>query len=165
MKIIQSYWTKPNLKKANLHISDRNNGGWLDKRYNYFSWALSCLTLRELYKEVELYTDEQGAELLINKFITSELQNISGLTIIGPRDSAKRSGIVSFYIANKDHHQIALMLDETSKIMVRSGQHCVHSWFNARNINGSVRASFYFYNTIEEAETFITEFKKVISIF
>ncbi|MBP9759677.1 cysteine desulfurase [Candidatus Dojkabacteria bacterium] len=103
-------------------------------------------------------------ELLLNKFITEELQNIPNLTIIGPSDPSKRSGIVSFYIQNKDHHQIALMLDETSKIMVRSGQHCVHSWFNAKKIKGSVRASFYFYNTIEEAEIFVRELKKVVSI-
>ncbi len=67
MKIIQSYWTKPSLKKDNLHITDRNKGGWLDRKYNYFSWALSCLTFRKFYDEVELFTDKQGAELLITK--------------------------------------------------------------------------------------------------
>lgn len=103
----------------------------------------------------------QKQELLLNKYITSELQNISGLKVIGPSDSEKRGGIVSFYIPNKDHHQIAIMLDETAKIMVRSGQHCVHSWFNAKNIKGSVRASFYFYNTMEEAEIFVRELKKI----
>lgn len=103
-------------------------------------------------------------ELLLNKFITEELQNIPNLTIIGPSDPSLRSGIVSFYIPNKDSHQIALMLDETAKIMVRSGQHCVHSWFNYKNIVGSARASFYFYNTMEEAEVFVKELKKVVSI-
>ncbi len=103
----------------------------------------------------------QKQELLLNKYITSELQNISGLKVIGPSDSEKRGGIVSFYIPNKDHHQIAIMLDETAKIMVRSGQHCVHSWFNAKNIKGSVRASVYFYNTMEEAEIFVRELKKI----
>ena len=100
-------------------------------------------------------------ELLLNKFITNELQNIPELKIIGPSDPEMRGGIISFYIPNKDHHQIALMLDETAKIMVRSGQHCVHSWFNAKNIAGSVRASVYFYNTIEEAEVFVRELKKI----
>ena len=46
------------------------------------------------------------------------------------------------------------MLDQMAGIMVRSGQHCVHSWFNAHQIQGSVRASLYFYNTQEEAELF-----------
>jgi len=67
MKIIQSYWTKPSLKKSNLNNSDRNKGGWLDKRFNYFSWTLSVLKFREYFEEVELYTDELGAEFLIGK--------------------------------------------------------------------------------------------------
>jgi cysteine desulfurase/selenocysteine lyase len=100
-------------------------------------------------------------ELLLNKYITDELQNISGLKVIGPIDPSKRAGIISFYIENIDHHQIALMLDETAKIMVRSGQHCVHSWFNAKKIAGSARASFYFYNSLDEAKIFVKELKKI----
>jgi cysteine desulfurase/selenocysteine lyase len=46
-------------------------------------------------------------------------------------------------------------------IMVRSGQHCVHSWFNSQNIVGSVRASSYFYNTVEEASFLVENIKKI----
>ncbi|KKT10177.1 MAG: hypothetical protein UV90_C0010G0005 [candidate division WWE3 bacterium GW2011_GWA2_43_24] len=103
-------------------------------------------------------------EQALNKYITEELKSITNLVIIGPNNPAQRGGIISFYIPGKDHHQIALMLDETAKIMVRSGQHCVHSWFQAKNIPGSVRASVYFYNTMEEAEMFVRELKKIVSI-
>ncbi len=103
-------------------------------------------------------------EHTLNAYVSSQLKKIDGLTIIGPEDPNLRGGIVSFYIKDKDHHQIALMLDETAGICVRSGQHCVHSWFASRNIPGSVRASFYFYNTLKEAETFVTNLKKIISI-
>ena len=57
--------------------------------------------------------------------------------------------------------QAALMLDQMDAIMVRSGQHCVHSWFNAHQIKGSVRASLYFYNTEEEAARFIDNLNKI----
>jgi hypothetical protein len=67
MKIIQSLWVKPNLKKANLNISDRNKGGWIDKKYNYMSWTLSCLQFKKYYDKVELVTDTLGYDLLINK--------------------------------------------------------------------------------------------------
>ena len=103
-------------------------------------------------------------ELELNAYVSSELKKIDGVVIIGPSDPKVRGGIVSFYIKGKDHHQIALMLDETKGICVRSGQHCVHSWFASRGISGSVRASFYFYNTMEEAKEFISNLKKVISI-
>lgn len=67
MKIIQSLWSKPGFKKDKLNDSDRNKGGWTDKKYNYFSWALSCLQFRKYYDEVELVTDKPGYDLLVNK--------------------------------------------------------------------------------------------------
>lgn len=67
MKIVQSYWSKPTLKKTNLNNTDRNAGGWLNRKTNYMSWALSCLQFRKFYDEVELVTDKAGYELLISK--------------------------------------------------------------------------------------------------
>ena len=117
-----------------------------------------------LYLEKIGFAQIQKQEHALNEYITGELQKIPSLKIIGPADSKERGGITSFYIPGKDHHQIALMLDATAKIMVRSGQHCVHSWFADRKISGSVRSSVYFYNTIEEAETFVKELHKVLSV-
>ena len=68
MKILHSYWTKPNLKNDNTNSWDRSAGGWTEKRYNYMSWALSCLQFRQFYDDVELVTDQKGKELLIDKF-------------------------------------------------------------------------------------------------
>ncbi|OXG09134.1 hypothetical protein BC749_10348 [Flavobacterium araucananum] len=67
MKIVQSLWIKPSLKKENVNVSDRNKGGWFDKKYNYMSWALSCLQFKKYYDKVELVTDALGYDLLINK--------------------------------------------------------------------------------------------------
>lgn len=67
MKIIQSFWTKPLLKNNNHNITDRRNGGWYNKKYNYISWTLSCLQFRNFYSSVELVTDKLGYDLLINR--------------------------------------------------------------------------------------------------
>lgn len=103
----------------------------------------------------------QKQETLLNQQISTGLAEIAGLKIIGPADPRLRSGITSFYIDGIDSHRIALMLDQMAGVMVRSGQHCVHSWFNAHNIYGCVRASTYFYNTVEDAEQLITNLKKI----
>jgi cysteine desulfurase/selenocysteine lyase len=103
----------------------------------------------------------QKQEHLLNECLTAELKDIPGLKLIGPADPKLRGGIYSFYIEGIDSHRIALMLDQMAGIMVRSGQHCVHSWFNARQIKGSVRASSYFYNTLEEAVLFASNLKKI----
>lgn len=100
-------------------------------------------------------------DLALNEFVTRETCDISGLHLIGPQDPHLRAGIFSFYIDHLDHHRIALMLDQMAGIIVRSGQHCVHSWFHNRGIAGSVRASFYFYNTLEEAELFVASLRKI----
>ncbi|HEY8894692.1 MAG TPA: DUF6734 family protein [Niastella sp.] len=62
MKIVQSCWSKPGYSK-----DDNNRCGWLHKKYNYFSWALSALQFRKFYDELELVTDKLGYDLLINK--------------------------------------------------------------------------------------------------
>ena len=67
MKIVQRYWSKPALKKTNLNNTDRSAGGWLNRKTNYMSWALSCLQFRKFYDEVELVTDQLGYDLLISK--------------------------------------------------------------------------------------------------
>ncbi|PLW79863.1 selenocysteine lyase [Candidatus Woesearchaeota archaeon] len=98
----------------------------------------------------------------INKIITEGL--IDSVELIGPKDHKLRSGIFNFNIKNMDPHIIAGMLDSSRNIAVRSGAHCVHSWFNKLHLQGSVRASTYFYNTEEEAEIFSNEVKKLIEL-
>jgi cysteine desulfurase/selenocysteine lyase len=63
-----------------------------------------------------------------------------------------------------DPHELAILLDETAGIMVRSGMHCVHSWFRSHGYeDGSLRASFYFYNTEEEVRNFVDIFGEIHS--
>ncbi len=103
-------------------------------------------------------------ELELNKFITEEISKIPSVRIIGPLDPALRGGIISFWVEGMDSHQVALVMDEMSGIMIRSGQHCVHSWFNAHQIKSSVRASLYFYNMIAEAKIFVESLNKIIKL-
>jgi cysteine desulfurase/selenocysteine lyase len=103
----------------------------------------------------------QKQETLLNEYVTAEIKDLPGLKLIGPADPKLRGGIVTFYIEGIDSHRIALMLDQMANIEVRSGQHCVHSWFHVKKITGSVRASLYFYNTQEEAALLVANLKKI----
>ena len=58
MKIIQTFWTAG-------QDPLKHGFGWTHPEYNLMSWALSCLSLREHYDEVELYTDSVGYHILI----------------------------------------------------------------------------------------------------
>ncbi len=66
-RLIQSFWTKPVLGRKSDFNESRSLGGWSAPRYFYMSWALSCHRLRVHYDRVELYTDELGRHLLIDK--------------------------------------------------------------------------------------------------
>ncbi len=64
MKIIHSFWSKPSTEPRVRKFEDRQMGGWLDKRYYYMSWVLSCLQFKKYYQHVELVTDSNGKQLL-----------------------------------------------------------------------------------------------------
>lgn len=103
-------------------------------------------------------------EYLLNKEISERLLQLSQIGLIGPKDPKLRAGIFSFNIKKMDPHTVAVILDQSSNIAVRSGAHCVHSWFNAHNLKGTVRASTYLYNTIEEARFFVEKVKDVMKL-
>lgn len=103
-------------------------------------------------------------ELELNKKATAALLKFPQVKIIGPVEPEKRGGIVSFNIQGMDSKQVALILSDLSNVMIRAGQHCVHSWFNAHNLPGSARASFYFYNTLEEVDVFVAGVEKLLKI-
>ena len=59
-RIVQTFWSAG---KSPL----KNSFGWLSAEYNILSWAFSCLCLRELFSDVELYTDIEGCKVLIHQ--------------------------------------------------------------------------------------------------
>jgi cysteine desulfurase/selenocysteine lyase len=121
-------------------------------------------------KQAFLYIHKVGydfihsQEMAIGRIISEGLADDKRISLIGPTDYTQRSGIFSFYAPHADIHEISLLLNNTFNIAVRSGQHCVHSWFTERKIHGSVRASWYFYNTEEEATLFVNSVKSILDI-
>jgi cysteine desulfurase/selenocysteine lyase len=106
----------------------------------------------------------QKHEEELNRIITEGTAEMKGLRLLGPEDPKLRGGIFSFVIDKMNVHDVALMLNNTNNIMIRSGQHCVHSWFKANNLEGSDRVSLYLYNTAEEAESFVKTLKEIMKL-
>jgi cysteine desulfurase/selenocysteine lyase len=80
-----------------------------------------------------------------------ELGRIPEVTIFGPRDPERRTGVVSFAIAGASARQAAAVLDGEN-IAVRSGQHCSQPLLRALGVEATIRASFYLYNTLDEVD-------------
>jgi len=104
-------------------------------------------------------------EYRLNCLLTEEIKKIKNIILIGPPEPDLRSNILNFIIEGMDSNEAARMLDATSNIMVRPGMHCAHSWYNKEVVPPSIRLSFGFYNTEEEARSFIKSLKEIIKYF
>ncbi|RJU84361.1 MAG: cysteine desulfurase [Candidatus Poseidoniales archaeon] len=105
-------------------------------------------------------------EVNLNRIMTKGINHLDGIEIIGPENPEMRGGICSILMNKLPAHDIAILLDDAAGVMVRSGQHCVHSWFNERgHKDGSLRASAYLYNTEEDAKLFVDTFCEAVEAF
>jgi len=101
-------------------------------------------------------------EAKLTKRLLEGLLEIKRVEIYGSLNSKKRIGLVSFNIKDLSPHDVALMLDEASNIMVRSGHLCcmpLMKYFGLKE--GVVRVSLYLYNTEEEVDTFLETVKEI----
>lgn len=78
------------------------------------------------------------------------LGELGGVRFLGPQP-ADKAGIVSFTVDGVHAHDVAQLLDRRG-VAVRAGHHCTMPLHTRLKITASARASFYFYNTLEEVE-------------
>lgn len=102
-------------------------------------------------------------ERRLSKMILDGLVRIRGVRVHGPLDQKNKTGIFSFNMSGIDSHDVAMALDATGNVMVRSGHHCALPLMNKvlNEKGGSVRASVYLYNTEEEVETFLNTLEEI----
>ena len=91
---------------------------------------------------------------------SEELSKINGIRLIGT--ASEKASVISFIIEGVNTMDAGMYLD-TLGIAVRTGHHCTEPVMKRFNIPGTIRASFMFYNTIEEIDIFIDGIKKAIS--
>lgn len=92
---------------------------------------------------------------------TDQLNKIPGLRIIGT--SLKKGGIISFVVEGTHPLDIATLLDLRG-IAIRSGHLCAQPLMQRLGLSSAARASFAFYNTMEEIEHFIHSLKEVLKL-
>ncbi len=98
----------------------------------------------------------------LNAIATRAFADDPRISILGPSAPQDRPSILGFTLDGVDPHDAAVFLDEGYRVLVRSGQHCVHSWYARRGLTGSVRASFYLYNTAAEVRRFVRGVRELL---
>lgn len=97
---------------------------------------------------VEIQKYEKG----LARYAEEKLTKIDGLRIIG--NAKEKTSVVSFIVEGIHPFDVGTLLDKMG-IAVRTGHHCTQPIMDFYGIPGTIRASFAFYNTKEEIDSFI----------
>ena len=107
--------------------------------------------------------DAEHARLIdIASWVADELRAM-GMTVYG-RHGPDDAAVVSFLHPTINSEDMAHLLDARG-FAVRTGHHCAQPLLNRLGITGTVRASFYVYNTRKEAEGLVNELKEITEMF
>lgn len=86
------------------------------------------------------------------EYATAELLKVPGLRIYGT--GKDKTSVISFNLEGIHPYDVGTILDKLG-IAVRTGHHCAQPIMDFYNIPGTVRASFAFYNTMEEVDKLV----------
>ena len=113
------------------------------------------------------YVQEIGIEEIaayeheLTVYATQRLGEIENMRIIGTAD--EKSAVISFLVGDTHPYDIGMLLDKLG-IAVRTGHHCAQPLIDSLGIPGTVRASFAFYNTKQEIDSFVDALKRVVAM-
>ncbi len=103
-------------------------------------------------------------ELELLDYAMEQLPTVPGLTLYGPEDLAKRSGVASFTLGDIHPHDVAAILDGEN-VAVRAGHHCAQPLMEALGVVATTRASFYVYNTRDDVDRLVAGLHKANKVF
>jgi cysteine desulfurase/selenocysteine lyase len=96
------------------------------------------------------------------QYATDKLLSIPGLRIFG--NARQKSNVISFLVEGVHPYDMGTLLDRMG-IAVRTGHHCAEPLMRVLGIDGTVRASFAFYNTPEEVDLLVEGITRIVKMF
>lgn len=114
----------------------------------------------EFIDRIGLDTMEEHENYLY-RYAERKLKEIDGVKIYG--EAKEKGPVISFLLEGIHPYDVGMLLDKQG-VEVRTGHHCAMPLMERLGIPGTVRASFAVYNTIQEADAFVTAVKKAAAI-
>ena len=112
------------------------------------------------FRSAELKENEDS----IKCFLLDKLLNDNRIHLYGiPSSPEEKIPLFSFSVDGAHHEDLALILDKMG-IALRSGQMCAEPLMDRFGVTGMLRASLVAYNTMQEAEYFISSLDKAIKM-
>ena len=107
--------------------------------------------------------DEIAAyETSLTDYALQQLRTIPDMRIIG--EAPERGAVISFLVGDIHPFDMGTLLDRLG-IAVRTGHHCAQPLMQRLGIEGTLRASFSFYNTMEEVDALVAAVRRVSQMF
>lgn len=103
----------------------------------------------------------QKYEQKLFNYAAEKLVTIKGITIYS--NLSDNIGTLSFNFKDEHPYDLATLLDGYG-VAIRAGHHCTQPLMTHLGINGTLRASFCFYNTYEDVDIFINSLKECIAL-
>jgi cysteine desulfurase/selenocysteine lyase len=91
-----------------------------------------------------------------------QLSRLKGVRLFGPK--TERAGLVSFLLENIHAHDVVTVADQHG-VALRGGHHCNQPLMRRLGIDSTARASFYFYNTLGEVDSFVETVREIQKFF
>jgi len=95
-------------------------------------------------------------------YATDAISNVAGLRIIGT--AKEKAGVLSFVFDHVHAHDVGTILDQEG-VAVRAGHHCAMPVMQRFGVPATTRASFAFYNTIDEIDVLARAIQRVLKVF
>ncbi len=118
-----------------------------------------------LEKAIQWYQqfDQKAVEAHIHQLVSTAYQGLNNIEDVEVLGFQPHSSVISFIIDGVHHQDIATLLDQQG-IAVRAGNHCAHPMMDALGVNGTVRASFAIYNTLDDVVHLINAVEKAVDM-
>ena len=151
---------KLNLTKTGGNGSDSLNHSMPESGHErYEAGSPNVIAIYGLLKSIDWIKKQNiiQKEQELTDYLIKSLEKNKKVKLYLP-ESKKSAGIVSFNVEGYSSDDVASILYEEYKIMVRSGYHCspfVHEFIGSLEFKGTVRVSFGAFNTKEEVDVLI----------
>jgi cysteine desulfurase/selenocysteine lyase len=96
------------------------------------------------------------------RYAAERLTELPGTRVFGPTD--ERGALVGFVMDAAHPHDLTTFADQYGLAM-RGGHHCNQPLMRRFGVSGTTRASFYFYNTMEEIDRMIEILQAAVRFF
>ncbi|MCA9794239.1 MAG: SufS family cysteine desulfurase [Candidatus Eremiobacteraeota bacterium] len=103
-------------------------------------------------------------EQMLLEYAFTTLGKLDGMRLLGPADTARQSGVLSFDYRGIHPHDLATLLDR-EQVCIRAGHHCCQPLMRQLGMAGTTRASFYIYNTTADVDRLAVALGKASEVF